>query len=117
MVVSGIRQWEIWEGCFSAYREGLPMLTFNGLPVVEPVPVEDKICSGLAFIEDMGWGARFVLVSVQRLYEGDQQQICSVKEKIVLPTNAIRPGISMASDFIARKVVRVAGSHLLRLVD
>lgn len=90
-------------------------LLFGGLPIVEPIPIEDKLCTALVCIEDVGFGARFVLAHRQTIYEAGT--ICMVvKEKIILPNEWIPPGIAMASNFMARKCVRVAGSHLLRLV-
>jgi hypothetical protein len=80
--------------------------------LVEPVPIEDELCSGLARIEDVdGIAARFVLYNTQTLYEvGDTAFV--VKRKIVLPYKAIPPGVEMTVGFMARR----AGERLLRVV-
>jgi hypothetical protein len=83
--------------------------------LVEPVPIEDDLCSELALIEDLGFGARFVLVSHQNVYETGEK-VSVIKRKIVLPTYAIPPGVEMTLAFMSRKAVRAAGQSLLRLV-
>lgn len=86
------------------------------IPLIEPTPVEDDFCSGLARIEDVGGCARFVLYSEQTLYEAGEQTIRAVRRKIVLPISAIGPGVDMALAYMARRVVTIAGGRLLRLV-
>lgn len=84
----------------------------ENIPLVEPVPIEDELCSGLARIEDVGGiAARFVLYHVQTLYEVGATA-CVVKRKIILPYEAIPPSIEMAVGFMARR----SGERLLRLV-
>jgi hypothetical protein len=75
----------------------------ENIPLIEPVPVEDELCSGLARIEDVGGiAARFVLYHVQTLYEvGDTAFV--VKRKIILPYKAIPPGIEMTVGYMARR--------------
>lgn len=87
----------------------------RGALLVEQVPIEDDLCSRLALIEDLGFGARFVLSHDQTVYETGEQ-ISAVKRKIVLPYEAIRPGVDMALSFLARRAVVVSGQRLLRLV-
>ncbi len=97
------------------FVSGGVVMEWNGLRLVEPMPVEDDLCSGLALIEDLDMGARFVLYARQTLYEtGDTMNV--VKRKIVLPTSAIGPGLEMAGRYLAKRAVRIPGAALLRLV-
>src|SRR5262247_4824601 len=44
----------------------MALVNEENLPLVEPVPIEDELCSGLALIEDVaGVAARFVLYHTQ----------------------------------------------------
>jgi hypothetical protein len=77
--------------------------------LIEPVHVEDDYCTGIAFVEDLGGCARFVLYSQQFAYEANRAPLYVVRRKIVLPNEAIGPGIEMAAGYIARRTVgRVA---------
>lgn len=82
------------------------------LKLIEPVPVDDDLCTGLALIENVGgMGARFVLYAEQTLYEtGDT--VCAVKRKIVVPYAAIRPGLRLTLGFLARRSAPVMGRRL-----
>lgn len=82
---------------------------------LELVPIEDALCTRLHVIEDLGFGARFVLTHDQTLYETGAP-ISVIKHKIVLPYAEIRPGIDMAVAFLARRAVRMTGQRLLRQV-
>jgi hypothetical protein len=83
--------------------------------IVEPVPVDDDLCFELALIEDLEFGARFVVVAQQTIYEtGDQ--VMAVKRKIVLPYSQIRPAVDMTIRFMARRAAKLAGGVFLRLV-
>jgi hypothetical protein len=84
--------------------------------LLEPVPVEDELCTRLALIEDLGFGARFVLAHNETVYETGQR-ICVVKRKIVLPYAEIRPGIDLALRFLARHAAAAAGRRVLRAVS
>lgn len=84
------------------------------MELVEVVPIEDDYCSGLACIEDLGSCARFVLYSRQTMYEAGNRAILNVRRKIVLPYEAIWPGIEMASAFATVKVVKRV-SNVVRL--
>ncbi len=99
----------------AAYGGGLPML-IGEVSLIEPVPIEDVYCSGLARIEDLGSEARFVLYTNQVLYEAGDTEARVVKVKVVLPLSAIKEGVEMTLAFLARKAVTAAGHHLLRLV-
>ena len=90
----------------------MALLCAESIPLIEPVPIEDELCSGLARIEDVdGIAARFVLYQTQTLYEiGDR--VFVVKKKIILPYKAIPPGIEMTVSFMARHT----GERLLRAV-
>jgi hypothetical protein len=81
------------------------------LQLTEPVPIDDDLCTGLALIEDIELGARFVIYAEQTCYEtGEPMQV--VKAKIVLPFSAIRPAVEMTLAFLARRAARFAGRHL-----
>jgi hypothetical protein len=84
----------------------------ENIPLVEPVPIEDELCSGLARIEDVGGiAARFVLYHVQTLYEVGATAFV-VKRKIILPYEAIPPSIEMTVGYMARR----SGERLVHLV-
>jgi hypothetical protein len=66
-------------------RKTMALVTEESLPLVEPVPIDDELCSGLALIEDVaGVAARFVLYHTQTLYEVGAT-VFVVKKKIVMP--------------------------------
>lgn len=84
----------------------------KNIRLVEPVPVDDELCSGLARIEDVaGIAARFVFYHTQILYEAGHTTFV-VKRKIILPYKEIPPGMEMAADFMTR----CASERLLRVV-
>jgi hypothetical protein len=85
-------------------------------PLIEPMPIEDEFCSGLARIEDVGGCARFVLYSEQTLFEAGERTVWVVRKKIVLPIQAIKPGVEMTLGYLARQAVTAAGDRLLRTV-
>jgi hypothetical protein len=82
--------------------------------LIEPVPIEDDLCTGLACIEDVEFGGRFVLYAKQTCYESSST-VLVVKRKIVLPFSAIGPGVVMTLGFLARRTTKLAGGRL-RLV-
>lgn len=71
------------------------------LPLIEPVPIDDELCSGLAMIEDLGFGGRFVFFAKQTSYETGTDLLV-VKRKIVLPTDVIGPCFERAIDFLSQ---------------
>ncbi len=74
--------------------------------MMEPVPIEDELCSGLAWIEDVaGFAARFWLYHTQTLYEVGATAFV-VKKKIILPYAAIPFGVRMTAEFMARRASR-----------
>jgi hypothetical protein len=78
--------------------------------MVEPVPVEDDLCSRLGYVEDVGgYAARFYVVADQTIVENGMR-ICAVKRKIVLPYEAILPGIEMAGRFYAVQTAHRIGN-------
>jgi hypothetical protein len=98
-------------------REGHPrrrrmvLILADNLPLIEPVPIDDELCSGLALIEDVsGIAARFVFYHTQTLYEAGATAFV-VKKKVVLPYGAIPFGAKMTAEFMARRTGR-----LLRIV-
>jgi len=91
----------------------MSLVTEERLPLVEPVPIEDELCSGLALIEDVaGIAARFVLYHTQTLYEVGTT-VFVVKKKIILPYAAIPFGVKMTAEFMARRAGR---GRMLQLV-
>lgn len=77
--------------------------------LIEPVPVFDEFYSGLERVEDAGCCARFVLYSDQTLYEtGDPIRV--LRRKILLPYDAILPGIELTLGFLGRRIVASAGN-------
>jgi len=91
----------------------MALVTEENLPLVEPVPIEDELCSGLALIEDVaGVAARFVLYHTQTLYEVGAT-VFVVKKKIVMPYTAIPYGVRMTAEFMSRRASR---GRMLQLV-
>lgn len=83
--------------------------------LTEPVPIDDDLCSELVLIEDLEFGARFVLAADQTVYEnGDQVQV--VKRKIVLTDAAILRGLTMTLRWIGQRTKRFARDAFIRLV-
>jgi hypothetical protein len=94
-------------------EETMALVNEENLPLVEPVLIEDELCSGLALIEDVaGVAARFVLYHRQTLYEVGAT-VFVVKKKIVVPYTAIPYGVKMTAEFMAR---RAGGGRMLQLV-
>jgi hypothetical protein len=94
-------------------EETMSLVNEESLPLVEPVPIEDELCSGLALIEDVaGIAARFVLYHTQTLYEVGTT-VFVVKKKIILPYAAIPFGVKMTAEFMARRGGR---GRMLQLV-
>lgn len=85
------------------------------MELVEAIAVEDDYCSGLARIEDLGSCARFVLFSNQTLYEAGDRTIHTVRRKIVLPIEAIWPGVQMATAFATARALHNIQTNVVRL--
>ncbi len=84
----------------------MALLVADNIALVEPVPIEDELCSGLARIEDVaGIAARFVLYHMQPIYEVGATAFV-VKRKIVLPYQSIPPVVDMVTDFMSRRMSR-----------
>ena len=87
----------------------MALLVADNIALVEPVPIEDELCSGLARIEDVaGIAARFVLYHMQPIYEVGATAFV-VKRKIVLPYQTIPPVVDMATDFMTRRMSTTGG--------
>ncbi|NWG25890.1 MAG: hypothetical protein HXY30_15995 [Pseudorhodoplanes sp.] len=84
------------------------------METVEPVPVEDDLCTSLYTIEDLGFGARFVLVHRQTCYETGAP-VLVVKRKIVMPYDSIVHSLETTADFAVRRGLKRA-AQVLRLV-
>jgi hypothetical protein len=69
------------------------------LRLVEPVPIEDELCTGVAVIEDLGFGARYVIYNAQTLYETGER-VCVVKRKLVFPWDGITAGHDLTAQFM-----------------
>lgn len=84
--------------------------------LVEPVPIEDTLCTGgLVRIEDLGFGARFVLAHRQTCYE-DGSELLVVKDKPVLEWRDIWPGLCLTANFMARRGLSFPGVGLISRV-
>lgn len=83
-------------------------------PLVEPVPVDDDLCSRLALIEDLGFAARFVLVQDQTCFEA-RAVVSVVKRRIVMPYEVIPQTLDMCADFMARRASQAA-ARMLNLI-
>lgn len=81
--------------------------------LIEPVHIHDESCSGLALIENLGNCARFVLFRHSTIYETGQV-VPIVCAKILLPYDAIMPGIEMAGRFVATHTIQSV-SNVVRL--
>lgn len=82
--------------------------------LTEPVPIDDDLCTDLALIEDLEFGARFVLVALQTIYETGEHELV-VKRKIVLTDAAIGRFFNMVLRWMGRRGARFA-RDVLRLV-
>jgi len=85
--------------------------------LVEPVPIEDTLCTGgLKLIEDVGFGARFVVCNEQSVYEdpsaaaGHTEFV--IKGKLVLPWHHVWPGLVMTANFMARHAIAFPGVRM-----
>lgn len=88
----------------------------DDIALIEPYPVMDEFCCGLARIEDLGDAARFVLFSEAVQYEDGNRAVKIVAKKIILPNYAIKPAVELAGRYVARKAARIAGRRLMELV-
>jgi hypothetical protein len=81
--------------------------------LLEPVPVEDTLCTaGLVRIEDVGFGARFVLAHKQTCYEdGTEQRV--IKLKVILTWDDVWKGLWMTWQFMARRAGKLPGVRLV----
>lgn len=82
--------------------------------LIEPVPIDDDLCTRLALIEDLGHAARLVFVAEQTSYEAGAK-VCVIKRKLVLPYWELRPASDEALRFMMGRA-RQWGSDKLRLV-
>jgi hypothetical protein len=76
----------------------------QGLPLVEPVPIDDDLCSAIALIEPVWIGARLVFVAEQTCHESGSR-VLQIKRKVVLPLEALEQICAMA----LRHVVKSRG--------
>jgi hypothetical protein len=62
----------------------MALILADTLPLIELVPIDDELCSGLALIEDVsGIAARFVFYHAQTLYEAERHRVCGEEESRV----------------------------------
>lgn len=82
------------------------------LRLIEPVPIDDDLCSNLALIEDVSGLARLVYCASQTCYEtGDALLV--VKRKIVIPFEVLDAANRVVRTFLD---ARSASRCVLRLV-
>ena len=85
------------------------------LALIEPVPIDDDLCSGLALVEEAGVGARMVFFARQRVYEsGGYARV--VKAKVVVPVEELPALIEMAARHLLACARRPAPDATLRVV-
>lgn len=90
----------------------MALVLASTLPLVEPVPIHDTICSaGLITIQDVGFGARFVVANRETLCDTEADFLV-VRAKLVLPYNVIWPGICQSMRFMTARPT----TKLLRVV-
>lgn len=88
------------------------MRRFCAAKLLEPVPIDDTLCTGgLKLIEDVGFGARFVVCNEETLYEDDSTAFV-VKGKLVLPWHLVWPGLVMTANFMARQAIAFPGVRM-----
>jgi hypothetical protein len=82
------------------------------LGLLEPVPIKDELCTaGLVRIDDLGFGARFVLANKETCSEdGSEQRIVVIKA--VLTWDAIWAGLWMTWSFMAHRFRSLPGVSL-----
>jgi hypothetical protein len=74
----------------------------SDVTLVEPVPIEDDLCTALAVIEPVGIGVRLVFYLEQTVYEsGEAANV--VKRKIVLPLPALAQLLEETAAYLARQ--------------
>lgn len=89
--------------------------TDGDLSLIEPVPVEIELCTGLAAIEDLGFGLCFVTYAEQRVYETGQVTRV-IKRKIVFPKAGLLPAIEMVAEAVGWRVLSDAAERVLHIV-
>lgn len=87
----------------------------NKLKLIEPVPIDDDLCAGVALIEDADVGARFVLFARRTCYETGTVEAV-VKRKIIVPVASICPAIELALHYLVRHGLPIPDPPPLRLV-
>lgn len=85
------------------------MVTTKAPRLLEPTPAEDVLCSGgLQLIEDLGFGARFVVCAKQTCYEEGVPQIIVVG-KLVFPWEEVWPMLCSTANFMASRAQKYPG--------
>jgi hypothetical protein len=80
--------------------------SMQDIRLIEPVPIEDELCTGLAIIEEVdGVGGRLVFYAKQTCYESGEP-VLAVKRKIVLTTAAIGQAAEALAAFTGRQTPR-----------
>lgn len=87
-------------------------MTDGPLRLIEPVPIDDDLCTALVMIEEVNGLARLVYCAEQTCYE-TSDTLLVVKRKVVLPFEAVDAGNRQVRTFLDD---RKAGRLTLRLV-
>jgi len=82
----------------------------TSLNLIEPVPIDDDLCTGIAAVEDLGFGSRLVFYAEQTCYEAGGQRVNVVKRKIVLPAAAV-------ADLLAAITGKVRPATVVQLIQ
>lgn len=84
----------------------------SNIALIEPTPIVTEFCSGVAHVEDMGACVCFVLYADQIFYEAGNVPVRVVQKRIVMPLDAVKPGVDMTLRFLAK---RLGGAIIRRL--
>lgn len=85
--------------------------------LVEPMPIDDELVSGLARVDDVeGIAARFTIFTMRPCYEAGGILVPTVCRKLLFPYARISPALQMTTAFLAQRVVIETGHHFLHLI-
>ena len=70
------------------------------LRLIEPVPIEVDLVTGLSHVEDTGFGGCLVFYRTERCYESGEL-LHVVKRKIAVPRPGIDAGAELVRSYIA----------------
>lgn len=88
-------------------------MTDDALRLIEPVPIDDDLCAGLALIEDVGVGFRLVYYSRQTCYEtGESMNV--IKRKLVIPYDELDVANKTVRGFIDERRARAQTFYVVK---